>query len=47
LDRIDKVQKSDLRRVANKVFIESNRTSARIEFQAPAPPAVKTAGGGE
>jgi predicted Zn-dependent peptidase len=47
LDRIDKVQKSDLRRVANKVFIESNRTSARIEFQAPAPPAVKSTGGGE
>lgn len=47
LDRIDKVQKSDLRRVANKVFIESNRTSARIEFQAPAPSAVKSAGGGE
>ncbi len=47
LDRIDKVNKSDLRRVANKVFIEGNRTSARIEFQAPAPPAAKSAGGGE
>jgi len=48
LDRIDKVSKGDVRRVANKVFIESNRTSARIEFQAPAPPpAVQDAGGGE
>jgi predicted Zn-dependent peptidase len=36
LDEIDKVSKADVRRVANKVFIESNRTSARIEFTPPA-----------
>ncbi|MDR3746389.1 MAG: pitrilysin family protein [Acidobacteriaceae bacterium] len=41
LDEIDKVSKADVRRVANKVFVESNRTSARIEFTAPA----KKAGG--
>ena len=46
LDRIDKVSKGDVRRVANKVFIESNRTSARIEFTQPPPP-VQNAGGGE
>jgi predicted Zn-dependent peptidase len=47
LDRIDKVSKEDVRRVANKAFIDSNRTSARIEFQAPPQPAVQNAGGGE
>ena len=36
LDRIDKVSKADVRRVANKVFIDSNRTSTRIEFTPPA-----------
>lgn len=36
LDRIEKVSKADVRRVANKVFVESNRTSARIEFAKPA-----------
>ncbi len=35
LDEIDKVSKADIRRVANKVFTESNRTSARIEFAPP------------
>jgi predicted Zn-dependent peptidase len=35
LDKIDAVKKSDIRRVANKIFIDSNRTSARIEFVAP------------
>ena len=47
LDRIDKVTKSDVRRVASKVFVESNRTSASIIFQAPPQPAVQNAGGGE
>jgi predicted Zn-dependent peptidase len=46
LDRIDKVSKADVRRVANKVLLESNRTSARIEFAAPSPTAVQSAGGG-
>ncbi len=45
LDRIDKVTKGDVRRVANKVFVDSNRTSARIEFTPPAQPAVENAGG--
>ena len=35
LDRIDKVSKADVRRVASKVFVESNRTSTRIEFTPP------------
>ena len=35
LDKIDAVSKADVRRVANKLFIDSNRTSARIEFVAP------------
>ena len=43
LDRIDKVSKADVRRVANKIFVESNRTSARIEFTPPAQ--VQNAGG--
>ena len=38
LDQIDKVTKADIRRVANKIFVESNRTSARIEFVAPKKP---------
>jgi len=47
LDRIDKVSKADVRRVANKVFVENNRTSARIEFTPPAQPAAPSAGGAE
>ncbi|HEV2214121.1 MAG TPA: pitrilysin family protein [Terracidiphilus sp.] len=35
LDRIDKVSKADIRRVANQVFIPSNRTSAEIDFVPP------------
>ena len=35
LAKIDAVTKADIRRVANKTFVESNRTSARIDFQAP------------
>ncbi len=31
LSKIDKVSKADIRRVANKVFVESNRTYAMIE----------------
>jgi predicted Zn-dependent peptidase len=47
LDRINAVTKADIRRVANQVFIPSNRTSAEILFEAPAPPAAASAGGGE
>jgi predicted Zn-dependent peptidase len=35
LDRVDKVTKADIRRVANQVFVASNRTTAEIETQAP------------
>jgi predicted Zn-dependent peptidase len=45
LDQADKVTKADIRRVANKMFVESNRTSARIEFEAP-PAAGATNNGG-
>jgi hypothetical protein len=33
------VTKADIKRVANKTFVASNRTTARIEFQAPTAPA--------
>ena len=36
LDRVDKVTKADIRRVANKVFVASNRTTAEIDTEAPA-----------
>ncbi|MGP8260882.1 MAG: M16 family metallopeptidase [Acidobacteriaceae bacterium] len=45
LDRIDKVSKADVRRVANKTFVESNLTSARIESIPPAQAAGQNAGG--
>jgi predicted Zn-dependent peptidase len=41
LDKIDKVSKADIRRVANKTFVETNRTIAILQFEAPkaaAPP---------
>ncbi len=37
LDKVDKVTKADVRRVANKIFVENNRTTARIETVAAAP----------
>jgi predicted Zn-dependent peptidase len=43
LDKIDKVTKADIRRVANQTFVESNRTTARIETIAA--PAAQSAGG--
>jgi predicted Zn-dependent peptidase len=42
LDRVDKVTKADIRRVANKVFVASNRTIAWIETAPQAAPAGKT-----
>jgi predicted Zn-dependent peptidase len=42
LDRVDKVTKADIRRVANQVFVASNRTSAWIETEAA--PAAKNGG---
>ncbi len=46
LDRVDKVSKADIRRVANKVFVEGNRTEAWTETagQAAAPIAGGKAG---
>jgi predicted Zn-dependent peptidase len=35
LNQIDAVTKADVRRVANKIFIDSNRTSAEIDFTPP------------
>ncbi|HWB33402.1 MAG TPA: pitrilysin family protein [Acidobacteriaceae bacterium] len=46
LDRINAVTKADIRRVANKIFVASNRTSAEILYQAP-PAAAAAAGGGK
>ena len=43
LDKVDKVTKADIRRVANQVFVSSNRTEAWTETDAPAPGAQKTA----
>jgi predicted Zn-dependent peptidase len=36
LDKVDKVTKADIRRVANKVFVASNRTEAWTETETPA-----------
>jgi predicted Zn-dependent peptidase len=42
LDRVDKVTKADIRRVASQVFVAGNRTSAWIETSPPAGAAGKT-----
>lgn len=44
LDRIDKVSKADIRRVANQIFIPSNRTYAVIETDTPKQPATAEKG---
>ncbi len=44
LNRVDKVTKTDIRRVANQVFIASNRTTAEIDTEAPAASAKKDGG---
>jgi len=44
LDEVDKVTKADIRRVANQVFVDSNRTEAWIETAAPAATAQKDGG---
>ncbi len=46
LNKVDKVTKADIRRVANQVFVTSNRTSGEIDTEAPATNA-KNAGGAE
>jgi len=45
LDKVDKVTKADIRRVANQVFVESNRTSAEIDTVPPAGEEKKDGGG--
>jgi predicted Zn-dependent peptidase len=44
LDKVDKVSKTDIRRVANEIFIPSNRTEAWIETEAPTAAAKKEGG---
>jgi predicted Zn-dependent peptidase len=44
LEKVDKVTKADIRRVANQVFVASNRTSAEIDTDAPAGNAKKDGG---
>ncbi|MDR3752074.1 MAG: pitrilysin family protein [Terracidiphilus sp.] len=44
LEKVDKVSKADIRRVANQVFVASNRTGAWIETAAPAAAAQKAGG---
>jgi predicted Zn-dependent peptidase len=46
LDKVEKVTKTDIRRVANKVFVESNRTEAWTETAAP-PAAPQKDGGAQ
>jgi predicted Zn-dependent peptidase len=38
LDRVDKVTKADIRRVANETFVASNRTVAEIDTAVPSAP---------
>jgi predicted Zn-dependent peptidase len=47
LKDVDAVTKADIRRVANKVFIASNRTSAEIDTDAPPAEATQVAGGAQ
>ena len=42
--KIDAVTKADIRRVANKTFVESNRTTAEILTAVPASTAPATGG---
>jgi len=46
LKKVDAVTKADVRRVAAKTFVASNRTTAQIEFAAPAAPNAAQNGGG-
>ena len=46
VDRIDKVTKADIRRVANQIFVPTNRTVGIIETKA-APPATDQQGGAQ
>jgi predicted Zn-dependent peptidase len=47
LQKVDAVTKADIKRVANKTFVASNRTTARIETADAQPKAANGAGGAE
>jgi predicted Zn-dependent peptidase len=47
LDQVDKVTKADIRRVANQVFVPSNRTSAEIDTNPPAASGAAKQGGAQ
>ncbi|HEY1255829.1 MAG TPA: pitrilysin family protein [Terracidiphilus sp.] len=47
LDKVDKVTKADIRRVANEVFIPSNRTESWIETDAAAQKSAAQGGGAQ
>jgi predicted Zn-dependent peptidase len=47
LQKVDAVTKADIKRVANKTFVASNRTTARIETADAQPKAAHNAGGAE
>jgi predicted Zn-dependent peptidase len=46
VDRIEKVSKADIRRVANQIFVPDNRTVGVIEFAGPPPGAAAAPQGG-
>jgi predicted Zn-dependent peptidase len=46
LKKIDAVSKADIRRVANKTFVDTNRTYAMVEFQPPAQASAQQSQGG-
>ena len=47
LKKVDAVSKADIRRVANKTFVDANRTYTDVEFQQPAQAAAQPTSGGE
>ncbi|MGB6724413.1 MAG: pitrilysin family protein [Terracidiphilus sp.] len=47
LKQVDAVTKADIRRVANKVFVASNRTTAEIDTDVPPAEAPQVAGGAQ
>jgi predicted Zn-dependent peptidase len=47
LDKVDKVTKADIRRVANEIFVPSNRTSAWIETESNGKAAAQQDGGAQ
>ena len=47
LDRVDKVTKADIRRVANQAFKDENRTVGIIETQTPSSQPAPPAGAGK